>query len=707
MRTANIATTPSRLHLLLHLLENIDGQFDVLRVCLNGFTVVPEELTYNPKLECYIPDADLGDHGRFVWLADAKDELYFTLADDFIFPADFADRMEALTIDAAIVSCGGLSFEPWPDEVAFISPIAYLDASHYAYVGDTRCMVICTSVFHPDIVGIGATVSADILLAHAAAQDEVSTLIAAHTDKWITTREPEPERSTILSDLERASCDRIIGIWAKNGGLTDNLTKVCYTVITGDYDKLRQPEHITPGWHYSYISDKKTVKRGNGIWMQYAMEDDENIVVDSPVLTQRFHKILRMPGSDNERTIYVDGNMTITGDLDRMVYASGHQASKVTARKHPSRNCVYDEAKAIIDMQLADAALVNRWIYRMHAIGRKPNAGLSETGVLIVDHNYGQAEYYPVDQAMRLWGALVREFCHRDQLTFDFAMETFGVRNSVDAELFDPYVKWTPHTQQRVPVATTEADVEVAEDVADASPAEVSPLRLGILCQCDASTVHLAPLFAMTALHHNPGAHVTVLMPIDVEAPDAYSVMLRHGVCYDAIRHPWLVPNLHCNQLAAQWLTMPMTKTDLLYICPITDMIVTDLKATMLPLLEANDVDFINTIPEGYTRMGVRHFTRFDALHPNNYNQRSDVDRFWHPQLLLHRIVSDMTKKAIKSIAAPVVHLDITAKEPSHEGRLLQTWQDYKASEDFYSLMEFIEMAAVEDMEHSGLITVE
>ncbi len=58
--TANIATQPHRFERLLSMLNSIDGQFDEIRLYLNNFSYVPDELK---KYTTYIGD-DLTDNGK-------------------------------------------------------------------------------------------------------------------------------------------------------------------------------------------------------------------------------------------------------------------------------------------------------------------------------------------------------------------------------------------------------------------------------------------------------------------------------------------------------------------------------------------------------------------------------------------------------------------------------------------------------------------
>lgn len=85
--TANIATMPSRFESLLETIESIKSQFDEVRIYLNNYDFVPNELS---RFTTFIGD-DLTDNGKFFW-SNNKNEYYFTLDDDIIYPPDYVEK---------------------------------------------------------------------------------------------------------------------------------------------------------------------------------------------------------------------------------------------------------------------------------------------------------------------------------------------------------------------------------------------------------------------------------------------------------------------------------------------------------------------------------------------------------------------------------------------------------------------------------------
>ena len=95
MRTANIASFPTREKCLLTMLESIKGQFDRVNVYWNGTD--PEFIPDWVHVTTSAIDGDLTDLGKFRFLTHYGNiaQYYFTLDDDLIYPPTYADDMVA------------------------------------------------------------------------------------------------------------------------------------------------------------------------------------------------------------------------------------------------------------------------------------------------------------------------------------------------------------------------------------------------------------------------------------------------------------------------------------------------------------------------------------------------------------------------------------------------------------------------------------
>lgn len=89
----NIATYPARFSHLMRTLESLEGQSDIIRICLNEYKDIPTPLK---KYDCYIPKTNLTDNGKFAFLPTKQREIYFSCDDDIIYPPDYVERTVSL-----------------------------------------------------------------------------------------------------------------------------------------------------------------------------------------------------------------------------------------------------------------------------------------------------------------------------------------------------------------------------------------------------------------------------------------------------------------------------------------------------------------------------------------------------------------------------------------------------------------------------------
>jgi len=198
--------------------------------------------------------------------------------------------------------------------------------------------------------------------------------------------------------------------------------KTCFTVITGGYDELKPPRVISDGWEYVIFSDK---------------------FLDVPpwncIVTDKHNQELKlMPNADlfNNITLYVDGSIEITGDLNKFVK---EVPDRYTTWKHPHRTTITQEAEAVIKLKGCNRAMVYK------DVNRYINAGYSgplvASGVLLRDLNDPV-----VRRVNKLWYNEWLNSCGRDQLSFGFSCWRNGLEPYLfDQDVFKRYFKWGSH----------------------------------------------------------------------------------------------------------------------------------------------------------------------------------------------------------------------------------------------------------------------
>jgi len=91
-RSFNLATYPPRLGRLQDVINSIYNQADIIRVYLNEYTLIPDFLI-DDKIEVAFGLPNIKDTGKFYWADTFRNEYYFTIDDDIIYPKNYADTL--------------------------------------------------------------------------------------------------------------------------------------------------------------------------------------------------------------------------------------------------------------------------------------------------------------------------------------------------------------------------------------------------------------------------------------------------------------------------------------------------------------------------------------------------------------------------------------------------------------------------------------
>jgi GT2 family glycosyltransferase len=150
---------------------------------------------------------------------------------------------------------------------------------------------------------------------------------------------------------------------------------------------------------------------------------------------------------DYEYSIWCDGNITPIGNpaplLQRFL-----NGVDIAFFPHPSRVCVYQEARAVKAMKLDENECVNEQMGRYTKEGMPVAFGLPETGVILRRHT-------PAVQAFEeLWAAELMRGSHRDQLSVSYALWKTGLIAMWLPENLrkTPYFQLRNHAKLRLPI---------------------------------------------------------------------------------------------------------------------------------------------------------------------------------------------------------------------------------------------------------------
>lgn len=223
------------------------------------------------------------------------------------------------------------------------------------------------------------------------------------------------------------------------------MRKVVYTVLTGNYDPLRQPELVAEDWEYICFTDRDGQ---DGVWQL------KRIALETPDPVRRARYVKLQPHtalSAYDYSLFMDANLCITGpELYEKADAAIAQGVLLAALPHPERDCVYDELRYcyLKDKIGTRAALRHHRLLEERRMPR--HAGLYETNVLLRRH--GDPAVVALDNA---WWEAFNACCNRDQLSFTPVLSLapfllFGPRGNARNV---PYVRYSLHPSrgERIP----------------------------------------------------------------------------------------------------------------------------------------------------------------------------------------------------------------------------------------------------------------
>jgi hypothetical protein len=189
--------------------------------------------------------------------------------------------------------------------------------------------------------------------------------------------------------------------------------KVVYTCITGGYDSLVEPKYVSEDFDYICFTDNPNLT--SNVWnIKPLPKETEEL---SQVKKQRYvkinpHKLLK----EYDLSIWVDGCVTLKGDLNELLDKTLKEDYSIYIPKHPNRNCIYTEAIVVVKMRKDKKENVDPQIDRYKQEGFPKDYGLLQSNILIRKHNNEDCI-----RLMEDWFNEIKNGSHRDQLSFNYA----------------------------------------------------------------------------------------------------------------------------------------------------------------------------------------------------------------------------------------------------------------------------------------------
>lgn len=188
------------------------------------------------------------------------------------------------------------------------------------------------------------------------------------------------------------------------------MKKVIYTVLTGNYDHLAQPEVVDPSFDYVCFTDKAGQ---DGIWQLREIP----FASANPILRARYAKLhphLLLP--EYELSVFMDANLCITGEAFYQRISA--QEAPLALLEHPSRDCVYEELRYCYLKDKLSTRAAHGLLCRYKQMRMPCHFGLYETNVVLRRHL--DAAVVALDE--QWWTLLEASRCTRDQLSLTPAL---------------------------------------------------------------------------------------------------------------------------------------------------------------------------------------------------------------------------------------------------------------------------------------------
>lgn len=182
--------------------------------------------------------------------------------------------------------------------------------------------------------------------------------------------------------------------------------KVIYTVIVNGYDDLKQPKVIDKD--YDYICFTNTPEYNDTIWDIYPIPEDIKGKYPKQISIQlkfRPHIYLK----NYEESVYLDGNAQITKSISELYKRIGADKYWLSLKKHPSRNCTYEEIDACLKYGLISQEKHDETVKFLQDSNFPKQCGLYETNIIFRRHNEAKCI-----SLMELWLSL---FMEKDEKT--------------------------------------------------------------------------------------------------------------------------------------------------------------------------------------------------------------------------------------------------------------------------------------------------
>lgn len=208
---------------------------------------------------------------------------------------------------------------------------------------------------------------------------------------------------------------------------------VIYTVLTGNYEALKEPEFVDPRFDYVCFTDDDNLR--SEVWSIQKLEDTENL--GSKRLSRKPKILVNAFLGQYDFSVYIDCQFKIKGDLYQYIYTYSMGASMLCF-PHGGRDCVYEEAKACIGLQKDNEEIIHDQVERYRKSGMPEHYGLISAGCMVRSHRDQK-----LNKVMNDWWEEILNGCCRDQISFPYV----SWKNDFRYDVSDLYIGYNEYIE--------------------------------------------------------------------------------------------------------------------------------------------------------------------------------------------------------------------------------------------------------------------
>lgn len=181
-----------------------------------------------------------------------------------------------------------------------------------------------------------------------------------------------------------------------------------YTGVFGGYDSVPEPYSIPDNCDF-YIFTDQLLDNPKSVWKK----KDEPTYLSNLSNIEKNRYLKMHPHDifpDYKYSIYIDGNVQIITDLTEYINILNHVG--IAIHMHDTRNCVFDELKAIEKTKRETIKNITAHREYLISTGMPRNYGLLQCNIIVREHNNSLCQ-----QIMEAWWEEFQSYTKRDQIS--------------------------------------------------------------------------------------------------------------------------------------------------------------------------------------------------------------------------------------------------------------------------------------------------